>query len=338
MGNLAPPGSAAAHRPFRCFALPSPHDAGMNSMHSTNAVLEHVGGAIVGTLVGERFRKPMAAIANAISGKAIEKIAPHIVHSLAITQKDSLGTMLALGARYFEYRPAHCHEAIIPCGALPDRLYFQHSAIPGMGYEEFLCEVVDFLLAHTEEIVVVQIRWDGVPPECKRPDEGEQKEYIDIAMKRAGDRLCAGTLDDLRNRTTEELRGARKRLIMLVNVRSLSTYTDAGNATLNGDSIVDAFAEMLVAKNHGRGIINIQCQATATNIPEVVVYSVVSAGTSTSCILATKAICDSKTLPWVRDHAAVACGERDLLVLMNDFLDGATVDVAIELSRQRLHC
>ena len=80
----------------------------------------------------------------------------------------------------------------------------------------------------------------------------------------------------------------------------------------------------------------VQCQATASNIPKAVVYSVLEAGASTSCLLATKPICDSKTLPWVKNNALRACGNNDLVVVMNDFFDGATADVAMELSRQRL--
>lgn len=124
---------------------------------------------------------------------------------------------------------------------------------------------------------------------------------------------------------------------MLVNVDSISTYTDAGNATINGDSIVTGFGTVLHPECcGGRGFINIQCQATASNIPKAVVYSVLAASGSTSCLMATKPICDSKTLPWVRDNALRTCGSNDLVVVMNDFFDGATADVAIQLSRKRL--
>lgn len=150
-------------------------------------------------------------------------------------------------------------------------------------------------------------------------------------------RVVAGTLDDLRNKTIGDLRHDGKRLIMMANVDSISTYTDAGNATLNGDSIVTGFGAVLHPDCcGGRGFINIQCQATASNIPKAVVYSVLAASASNSCLLATKPICDAKTLPWVRDHALGACGSNDLVVVMNDFFDGATADVAMELSRKRL--
>ncbi len=334
MGDVAPDGSPHVDRPFHSLVLPAVHDVGMNSMQNCDAVLSHAGSAVIYKLLAnDKLGKEI----DTISGPVVELIAPNIVASLAMTQKDSLNTMLQIGARYFEFRPAHCHRDVLPTHALPDRLYFQHSAIPGMAYEEFLHDVVAFLLAHPSEIVVTQLRWDGVPAECARPSAQEMAQYLSAALAPANGALVAGNLDDLRGSSIAQLRHDRKRLIMLVNADSLSTYTDLGNATLNGDSIVTEFGTSLVAQNEaGRGFINIQCQATPTNIPGAVTYSVLSASASNSCLLATKALCDSKTLPWVRDNALRVCGTDDLVVVMNDFFDGATADVCVRLSRARL--
>lgn len=180
----------------------------------------------------------------------------------------------------------------------------------------------------------------GVPADCARPSEQQLNDYLQAALHAVDGnphRVVAGNLDDLRNRTIGDLRHDGKRLIMMADVDSISTYTDAGNATLNGDSIVTGFGAVLHPDCcGGRGFINIQCQATASNIPKAVAYSVLTASASNSCLLATKPICDAKTLPWVRDHALGACGSNDLVVVMNDFFDGATADVAMELSRKRL--
>ncbi|KKY35359.1 putative phospholipase c [Diaporthe ampelina] len=273
-------------------------------------ILKHAGGAVVRTLIAneEKYTQVLAELADKLSGPAVSLIAPNIVSSLAITQKDPLPIILA--------------------------------AIPGMAYDEFLTEVVRFLVEHPTEIIVVQLRWDGVPGDCERPNDEQQNEHLQAALRQFEghqQHVIAGNLDDLRNRTIGDLRRDRRRLIMLRDVDSISTYTDAGNATLNGDSIVEGFGTVLHPECcGGRGFINIQCQATASNIPKAVVYSVLEAGASTSCLLATKPICDSKTLPWVKDNALRACGNNDLVVVMNDFFDGATADVAMELSRQRL--
>jgi hypothetical protein len=333
---VAPPGSDLENRPFTRLVLPAAHDVGMNSMDSTDAVLRKVGGAVVGTLINDN--RVLTALADTISRDAIAAIAPNIVFSLAITQKDSLDSMLQVGARYFEFRPAHLHRAVVPTGALPDRLYFQHSAIPGMAYDAFLSGVVGFLRAHPGEIVVVQLRWDGVPEACARPSDDEKRQYLDEALRQAGGgEIVAGNLDDLKRSSIGQLRRDRKRLIMLDSVDSLSTYTDEGNATLNGDSIVAALPRVLTADNQrGKAFVNIQCQATASNITKAVVYSVLEASVTTSVLLATKGVCDSKTLPWCRDNVLRTCELDQLVVMMNDFIDGGTADVAVQLSRQRL--
>ncbi|KAA8629129.1 hypothetical protein SMACR_01498 [Sordaria macrospora] len=340
MEDLIPPGSWQENRRFRRLVLPSAHDSGMNSMASSTRLLNKMGGAVVGTLVHDS--RIMAEIADAVSGPAIALIAPNIIFSLAMTQKDSLDAMLRIGARYFEFRPAYCHSVVRAAmqkgkDGLPDRLYFQHGAIPGMGYDVFLADVVAFLLAHQSEIVVVQLRWDGVPAECAKPSDQDKREYLAKALEKAGDRIVVGNENDMRNATIAELRRDKKRLIMMESVDSLSTYTDEGNATMDGQSIVDAFPRMLTENNwKGKAFINIQCQATATNIPKAVAFSVLEAGTTSSCILATKAVCDSKTLPWCRDNVLATCGFDTLVVMMNDFIDGATADVAYQLSKQRL--
>lgn len=133
----------------------------MNSMENCSTILKHAGGAVVRTLLAdnERYAKILGQIADKVSGAAVAALAPNIVSSLAITQKDSLASILALGARYFEFRPAFTHKQLRQY--LPDKPFFQHSAIPGMAYDEFLRGVVRFLCDHPTEIVVVQLRWDG---------------------------------------------------------------------------------------------------------------------------------------------------------------------------------
>lgn len=337
IGDLAPPGSPLEHRLFSRLVLPSPHDVGMNSMESSDAVLRKLGGAVVGTLVNDS--KTLARIADAVSRDAIALLAPNIIFSLAVTQKDSLDAMLRIGARYFEFRPARLHSAVAGRRPLPpDRLYFQHGAIPGMAYDAFLRDVVAFLLAHPTEIVVVQLRWDGVPDECGKPTAKEKKEYLAEALRAAGGELRAGNLHDLKHRTIFELRRDKKRLIMLDSVHdALSTYSDEDNATLDGESMLAALPRVLTPERQkGKAFVNIQCQATASNIPKAVVYSVIEAGVTNSCLLATKGVCDSKILPWVRDNVPERCKPTKLVILMNDWFDGATAHIAVQLSKQRL--
>ena len=64
----------------------------------------------------------------------------------------------------------------------------------------------------------------------------------------------------------------------------------------------------------GKPFTNLQCQATATNLPEAVAYSVVAANADSSILLATKPICDAKTLPWVVGNAGSLLSD-ELVVL-----------------------
>lgn len=341
-GDVAPAGSDAEKKPFGCLVLPSPHDVGMNSMDTMNAVLSHAGGAAANVLTDvvpalQRGQDSIAKVLSGISNATVSKIAPDIIASLSITQKDTLETMLAIGARYFEFRPAHCHTAILAHSPLPDKLYFQHGPIPGMAYDQFLADLVHFLVEHPTEIAVVHVRFDGVPPECKRPDKEELKAHIDAAIALSGGNLEAGNLNDIKKSTIAELRAKKKRLLYVAHVPVLSTYGDAENATVDGKSILASFEDTLTAKKQeGKSMTVAQCQATVTGIKDAVYWSVATAGVSTMALMATKALCGHLLYPWLRDNVVNRCKKDQLLVLMDDFVDGAGTDVAVELSRERL--
>jgi hypothetical protein len=334
MSNVAPPGTAAASKPFTRFVLPAAHDIGMNSMQNADACLQNVPTQFFGLLTSlvSTFKLGAGSATKAITSG----LAPNIIQGLSITQKDTLNTILNIGARYFEFRPAYLHNLIRPLKPIPDKLYFMHGPIPGMGYDEFLAGVVDFLLKNPGEIIVVQLRWDGVPKECAQPTPQELSQYLNQALGGAGGAIKAGTLDDMTQLSIEALRTQQKRLILLQDVNSYSTYSDQGNATLTGDSIIAEFQQLAANNQNGKAFTNIQCQATATNLKDVVVYSALTANTSNSCLLCTKSVCDNKTMPWIRDNALGKLTAEQLIVIMDDFVDGGMCDLARGLSVQRL--
>ncbi|PKS04964.1 hypothetical protein jhhlp_008330 [Lomentospora prolificans] len=341
-GIVAPAGSAQEKKKFSCLVLPSPHDAGMNSMETMNAILKHAGIASAKVLTSllpslQRAQDSIAKVIGGLADVTVSKIAPDIIASLSITQKDTLTTMLNLGARYFEFRPAHCHKAILPHSPLPDKLYFQHGPIPGMAYDVFLNDLVQFLVKNPSEIAVVHVRWDGVPAECARPDDAELKNYLNAALTLSNGALQAGNMNDLRNATIQELRSQKKRLLYIVNEGVLSTYDDLANATIDGKSMLAAFEKTLTSQNQeGKNMTVAQCQATPTNIKDVIYYSVMSASVSTMALMATKPLCGHLLLPWLRQNVADRCKKDQLLVIMDDFIDGSDTDVAVDLSKQRL--
>jgi hypothetical protein len=211
-----------------------------------------------------------------------------------------------------------------------------HGPIPGMRYDQFLAGVVDFLAKNSGEIVVVQLRWDGVPKECARPTDQDLAQLLNQALSLANGGLKTGSLDDMNRLSIDELRINQKRLIMLQNVDSYSTYDDKANATLTGSTIIDQFNKASADLQRGKAFTNLQCQATATNLKNVVLFSSLTANASNSCLLATKAICDNKTMPWIRSNALAKLTEDQIIVIMDDFVDGGMCDLARDLSIQRV--
>jgi len=333
MRDVAAPGSPKADKPFNRMVLPSAHDIGMNSMQTAQAMLQRAGTETIKQVI--RSDRNALPVMSSLSDKTINAIAPDIIRGLAITQKDSLDKILALGARYFEFRPAKCLRRMQSVSPLEDTWYFQHGAIPGMLYKQFLHDIVVFLSQHRDEIVVVQNRWDGVPADCPRPNDDDLRRVLDEVLQ--GKDIQVGNLDDMMRKSVKDLRNEKKRLIVTRDVNQISNYDDAANATLTGETIVTAISNMANQAPKGHPIVFVQCQATATNIRDVIIYSVFSADASTSPILATKPVCDAKILPLFKGEVGRKLGGSEgVVVVLNDFFDGATADVAISLCRERL--
>ena len=324
MGDVAPKGSKAADLSFARFALPCPHDCGMNSMQSSHAVLN-----------GPAFEKfvgifPLMGMATTLSTDYISKV----IYALAITQKDSIDTMLKLGARYFEFRPGRLPQEIADASNLGSNYYFLHSVIPGLIFDAFLDIVLQFLESNPDEIIVVHLRDDGIKdPPCIKIDHEHALQAWEAAASRISNKNVIGNSADFLQRPIRELRDTSKRLIIVEMESQNSSWDEADYSALNADRIVSKFETM---HPNNDTFLLLQCQATATGLPDVVKHSILSSNSATSCLMATKGICDSETLPWIRQEALARFGTDQCLVVMNDWLDGATCDVAIELSKQRI--
>ncbi|XPS69641.1 hypothetical protein M3J07_001891 [Ascochyta lentis] len=335
MRDTIPPDSDMANQPFNRMVLSSSHDIGMNSMGTAMTLLEKAGTGVIKEVLGRSLPRAFDII-NKVGDKGVNAIAPDIIRALAVTQKDSLDTILKLGARYFEFRPAKCHRQIQAVSPLEDTLYFQHGAIPGMPYSHFLSTIINFLTSHPDEIIVIHNRWDGVPSECPRPTSDELTSIITQTLTNHD--LTTATEDDMLHQTMQTLRTNKQRLILLHDAPQFSNYDDAANATLTGDSMLAKLHAMAAdPPPRGHTITLLQCQATATNIRDVIIASVLDSDVSTSPILATKGVCDAKMLPLLRGEGGVRFLEGDgVVVLGNDFFDGATADTAVGLCRVRM--
>lgn len=99
---------------------------------------------------------------------------------------------------------------------------------------------------------------------------------MDNALGQAFDPIACSTLDDMKSLTIAQLRASHKRLIVFPTTDVLSTWTKAVNTTLNGDSIIAAYEKLVPEQQKGHALTNLQCQATASEVRDVLVYSVTS--------------------------------------------------------------
>lgn len=333
MGMLAPPGSPQAQLPFARFVLPAPHDNGMNTMQNAEAVLKGVSPSQIPYL---KSIVPRLGWFDKLPDTAIAHMLPNIVYGTSITQKKPISTMLEIGARYFEFRPAKLLPLFQEVSNLENKYYFQHACIPGIAFEEFLDSQVAFLDAHPTEIVTIHVRFDNIPAGCKKPTDEEVAGLFDDACSKAvnapltwGGRECFLTPID-------ELRNTGRRLILVILAEKYDSWTAQAYATLHSESIIARFEGMNTDGQLSTDLTILQCQATSQSIKEVLVFSVIASNAATSCLTSTKAMGDMRTLPWLKRHANQRLRAERNLVVMNDFIDGATCDTCIELSHERL--
>jgi len=333
MGELAPPGSPEAQLPFSRFVLPAPHDNGMNSMQNADAVLQGLSPSHIPYL---KSLVPRLSFFDHLPDEALIHMLPNVVYGVSVTQKKPIDTMLELGARYFEFRPADLLPLFQEVSHLENKFYFQHACIPGVAFDEFLEGQVEFLDSHPTEIVTIHIRDDNIVSDCKKPSEEEVSQMLDEACSKAknaplkrGGRECFST-------PIEQLRTSGTRIIVVFHAEKYDSWTAEAYATLHTETIIGRFESMTTEGQESTDLTILQCQATSQSIKEVLVYSVLASNAATSCLTSTKAMGDMRTLPWLRRNVNQRLKAERTIVVMNDFIDGATCDTCIELSRERL--
>lgn len=240
MQDLALPGSAKAQMPFSRFVLPAPHDPGINSMDGCDACfhtteIEHIPEWIQ--------QLPNLAPFKNFSPSSILNLLPNIIYALTITQTAPIGTMLSMGARYFEFRPAKLYPLFKRTSGLRDTHYFTHAFLPGLAFDSFLDIIVQFLDENKNEIVVIHLRRDGVVKDCVSPSADEIVAYLRAACSQASNPLSWSDRSGL-SQCIDSLRKSNNRIILLNYSLQYSSYADAANTTLVPDSIIRAFNGM----------------------------------------------------------------------------------------------
>jgi hypothetical protein len=349
MGAVVPAGSDGEQHPFSRFVLAAPHDDGMNSLTTCNSVIEDRDEALVDVLAAHipALKWLTEHASNAVIAKGLPNskrplhqrhiLISAVIYGLAITQKDPIPVLLTVGARYFEFRPAH----LIPefenkHPSVPSRPYFQHACIPGLALEDFLTQIVTFLDENPLEHVVVHIRWDNIVSACKKPTPEELDEAFNLASSKSTSSppVKWGTAE-LFKQKIGDLRANGLRITRVIEVEKYDSWTAKAYATLHADPIIAQFETMNTEGQDSTDITVLQCQATSQSIKEVFVHCVLRANADNSSLTSTKADLDRHTLPWIRDNAINRLQADRLLVVMNDFLEGATTEVVIDLNKQR---
>jgi hypothetical protein len=98
LGDLAPGGSNQARQKFSKLVLPAAHDIGMNSMQNCDAILSRAGKPLMSLL--KVSNNVVSEFAGKMSEDVLLAMAPNIISSLSITQKDNLSDVLSIGARH----------------------------------------------------------------------------------------------------------------------------------------------------------------------------------------------------------------------------------------------
>lgn len=346
MDQVASIGSAQAAKPFTTFVLPCPHNCGMTTMQycdtilsNTESVAEVAATIIVAVpVVGAAI---VAAVGGALAFNSARIYISATDQSCQLTGP-SRPTLASPSPSLRRTRLLRC-PILAPvmsssASPLPDNLYYTLLLIPETPLGGLLVEVVQFLLTNPTEIVVVQIRHDGIDSSCAVATTDEVNTYVANALKSAAP-LTHGTFQDISKSLYADLLSQGKRLIVLQDAAQYSSYSDGACTTLGGHSIAAVFPKFLAdaaSCEPGTQIAMWQCQVTPTNITPVAVYTAVAPIGATSSLFATKAWGDVITLPWLRDKVFPAMPATTLQAIMNDFFDGRTADVAIKLSQQYL--
>ncbi|KAF7984805.1 hypothetical protein HWV62_11816 [Athelia sp. TMB] len=326
MGDLVPNNSTEADQAFAQFVLAAAHDAGMNTMDGIELITS--GACLVALIAVIIVLLPIPGLQALLLASDPQKI----MLGLAMTQKESTVNMLNMGVRYFDFRPAYLLPAfrlLVPSGA--DTLYHTHLVIPGQRYDSFLLEVIAFLQAHPTEIVVIRTCSDGIQ-KCEIPSASVITSFAQNALNGSGIQLGDSSCFQ---KSISSLRSTNTRLILVQSNAKYDSYSDGVYETLNPSTIVNNFNNMKTSEQVGKDFTVLQCQGTATSITGVLVYAASMANWSTSPLMATKSSFDIQTLPWILSNALKNLTAKQNIMIMNDFIDGATTYTAYQLSKAR---
>ena len=339
MGDLTTAYSAAKRCSFNQFALPGAHDSGMCTMSTSLDILASpYGAALISSLM------IIPGVGEAVSAIAASQ-APFAIQNIAITQKDTITTMLNLGIRYFDFRPGTLYPAI--AGYNPGVRYHEHAVIPGYPYIQFLEDVLSWLSLHTGEIVVVSANTQGMKGPLPAPSDLTSDLNAAVKNVNLSPPIATGNSTNL-TQTYEELITSNTRLIFLnQNVDDITIDPDyapkndsyfasgANYSTTGYSGIIDAFKTTPAS---GNGVYTVlQMQGTATSASwTVIATAIATTSYAYSPLMSTKPNNDTQTNQWLLSNVASNFATDQLIVFLNDFADNCMTSTAITCTKQRM--
>ncbi|GAA5859248.1 hypothetical protein JCM8547_008936 [Rhodosporidiobolus lusitaniae] len=87
--------------------------------------------------------------------------AHRMLANLSMTQKDSVRDQLRMGVRFFDLRPGYNLYDVVD--EVKGPLRHQHAIVPGVDYIMALVDILAFLSENDREVVVVELKDDGIP-------------------------------------------------------------------------------------------------------------------------------------------------------------------------------
>ncbi|TWP53699.1 hypothetical protein FKR81_02780 [Lentzea tibetensis] len=307
MGQLVAAHPELADRPFSDIVLPGAHNAGMTqpggqAVHEVNVLRDN-----------DVLPLPKI-IPNFV---ARDLIATATINS-AFTQKDDLETMLALGIRFFDFRPGVFQGN--------PTLRHVHNVVPGQGLLRFLQTLLQWLRDHPTEIAVVKLSNSGVDA-AALPAEGAVERCVQDAFRTAV--VDRGDATDL-TRTTSELLHSRKRLLVIGNDHCYGSWNNTYRTT-DPQIVLDALKKMTASGQDGMDHTVMELQTSGTDDG----VKTGAKNTAAGELIKMKPYFGSVLYPWVRQDAATAF-PSGTLVLSDDFADGALTRLAIDVTTSRL--
>jgi len=318
---------------FGDLVLPGAHDAGMYKM-----TLEDTEKAVAQLCGSNPVLQALCKAGGGIGAQALE--------NFSITQKDDSATMMSLGTRYFDFRPAYLKTD-------PRKIaYHVHNFITGASFNEFLSGVNDFMKENPKELALLQIKDSGIQSSnFQFLSKSEVKSYLDKNISRTVGYTLETDITSYHGRTLADLVAGGKRLIVLYGNDNVNgSYSDAAySASLSDASQIIKQLEKTVSKTGAYQFTMLQLQDTGSGalvnhyLPDVMKNPTSWANnlllSATGNILqATKPVFDRQTYGWLDGETAQngIKAQSGPVVLLNDFVETALSAQAVALTRLRL--